>query len=126
MTLNPATGSSLGSLVDININSSGTSLVDVHGPASLAGTLDVNLDTTGITYSRFITHAKYLALRYINHSQIEEQEDNIFTLNPNVVEKTKEVIGILNDRLNETYGQSLSEYEKMYLTIHICRLLKIS
>lgn len=87
---------------------------------------NVNLDTTGITYSRFITHAKYLALRYINHSQIEEQEDNIFTLNPNVVEKTKEVIGILNDRLNETYGQSLSEYEKMYLTIHICRLLKIS
>lgn len=67
-----------------------------------------------------------MALRYINHSQIEEQEDNIFTLNPNVVEKTKEVIGILNDRLNETYGQSLSEYEKMYLTIHICRLLKIS
>ena len=55
---------------------------------------NVNLDTTGITYSRFITHAKYLALRYINHSQIEEQEDNIFTLNPNVVEKTKEVIGI--------------------------------
>ena len=87
---------------------------------------NVNLDTTGITYSRFITHAKYLALRYINHSQIEEQEDNIFTLIPNVVEKTKEVIGILNDRLNETYGQSLSEYEKMYLTIHICRLLKIS
>ena len=43
-----------------------------------------------------------------------------------LLRRQKEVIGILNDRLNETYGQSLSEYEKMYLTIHICRLLKIS
>lgn len=87
---------------------------------------NVKFDTTGLSYSRFITHAKYLALSYINHSQIEEREDNIFTLNPNVVEKTKEVIEILDDKLKEEYGQSLSEYEKMYLTIHICRLLKIS
>lgn len=38
---------------------------------------NVKFDTTGLSYSRFITHAKYLALRYINHSQIEEREDNI-------------------------------------------------
>lgn len=40
---NPVDGT-LGSLVHIEINSSGTSLVAVTGPASLAGTLEINLD----------------------------------------------------------------------------------
>ena len=40
---NPATNT-LGSLVRIGIDSSGTSLVSVNGPASLAGTLQIDLD----------------------------------------------------------------------------------
>lgn len=48
LILNSAGGGSLGSLVDININSSGTSLVNINGPASLAGTLDINLDTNAV------------------------------------------------------------------------------
>lgn len=46
LTLNPAASGSLGSLVHIEINSSGTSLVAVNGPASLAGILEINLDPT--------------------------------------------------------------------------------
>lgn len=44
LTLNSAGGGALGSLVHIDINSSGTSLVAVTGAASLAGTLEINLD----------------------------------------------------------------------------------
>lgn len=46
LTLNSADSGngSLGSLVRIKINSSGTSLVAVAGPASLAGILEINLD----------------------------------------------------------------------------------
>lgn len=43
LTLNSAASGSLGSLVHIDINSSGTSLVAVTGAASLAGTLEINL-----------------------------------------------------------------------------------
>jgi beta-glucoside operon transcriptional antiterminator len=85
----------------------------------------VKMDTSSITYTRFVTHAKYLALRYIKHEQIEQNEDSIFTLNPEAIEKTKDAIQVLNQKLKEKYGQSLSEYEKLYLTIHICRLLNI-
>lgn len=85
----------------------------------------LKMDARGITYSRFITHVKYLSLRYVNHEQLEKKEDCIFTLNPDVIEKTRDVIYILNKKLIEKYGQPLSEYEKLYLTIHICRLLKI-
>jgi hypothetical protein len=45
LNLNSAGGSSLGSLVYININSGGTSLVAVTGSATLAGILEINLDS---------------------------------------------------------------------------------
>jgi len=50
LTLNPAdpVNNTLGSLVHIDINSGGTSLVAVTGPASLAGTLEINLDASAI------------------------------------------------------------------------------
>lgn len=46
LTLNPPANGSLGSLVHININSGGTSVVAVNGPASLAGGLEINLDAS--------------------------------------------------------------------------------
>lgn len=48
LTLNSAGSGSLGSLVHIDINSSGSSLVAVTGAATLAGTLEVNLDPSAV------------------------------------------------------------------------------
>jgi hypothetical protein len=48
LILNSAAGSSLGSLVHININSAGTSSVAVTGSATLAGSLEVNLDSSAV------------------------------------------------------------------------------
>lgn len=44
LTLNAASSNTLGSLVHIDINSNGTSLINVTGAASLAGSLEINLD----------------------------------------------------------------------------------
>jgi len=46
LALNPASSGILGSLVHIDINSSGTSLIAVTGPVSLAGSLEINLDAS--------------------------------------------------------------------------------
>ncbi len=48
LLLNSADLGSLGSLVHIEINSGGTSLVSVTGAASLAGTLEIDLDPSAI------------------------------------------------------------------------------
>ncbi len=45
LTLHSASPGALGSLVHIEIDASGTSLVSVTGPASLAGILEIDLDT---------------------------------------------------------------------------------
>lgn len=51
LTLNPENpgGGALGSLVHIQINSSGTSLVSVTGSASLAGILELDIDPNALT-----------------------------------------------------------------------------
>jgi hypothetical protein len=48
LSLNTASGGSLGSLVHADINSNGTSLVAVTGAASLAGILEINLDQSAV------------------------------------------------------------------------------
>jgi len=51
LSLNSASPGALGSLVHIEIDSSNTSLVTVTGPASLAGTLEIQLDSNTQTGS---------------------------------------------------------------------------
>jgi len=48
LILSSASSGALGSLVHIEINSSGNSLVAVNGPATLAGTLEINLNSNAI------------------------------------------------------------------------------
>lgn len=48
LTLSSAGGSSLGSLVSMNIDSGGASLVDVSGAATLAGILEINIDSSTV------------------------------------------------------------------------------
>lgn len=48
LTLNSPTGGSLGSLLHANINAGGTTLVAVNGAASLAGVLEVSLDSNAV------------------------------------------------------------------------------
>lgn len=48
LNLSPAMMGAIGSLVHIEINSSGTSLVSVMGAASLAGILEIDLDPTAL------------------------------------------------------------------------------
>lgn len=48
LTLNSASSGTLGSAVEININSGGTSLVAVNGAATLAGALQLKIDSTAV------------------------------------------------------------------------------
>lgn len=86
---------------------------------------DEIIDEESIHYSRFLTHLKYLAIRYLNHELIEENTDNIFVLNQKIVTETQDVISSINECLKIKYKQELSDYEKKYLIIHISRLINL-
>lgn len=94
--------------------------------ANLVNNYYVNeIDKESIHYSRFLTHLKYLAIRYLNHELIKENTDNIFVLNQKIVTETQEIISSIDEYLKIKYKQELSDYEKKYLIIHISRLINL-
>lgn len=79
-------------------------------------------DVIELNYSRFITHLKYFALRYLNHDQISEDEDIEISINPKYVSMTKKCLNEINKQLELHYSQRLTDYEEMYILMHLCRL----
>ena len=89
--------------------------------------LGMELDTKTYEYARFITHLKYLAQKILEGVEEVVDDDDEFYLS--VQAKHKEAYGGVKkivDYIKEKYGISLSEEEKMYLTVYIKRnLLKM-
>ena len=83
------------------------------------------IDEQSMSYSRYMTHLKYLAIRYLNEKQLEENEFSVFSLRDDVVEKTQTCIQNIDAMMQENYGNALSEYEKKYITLHLCRLINL-
>lgn len=84
--------------------------------------LETELDTTTYEYARFITHLKYLAQKILDGVQEVIDDDDEFYLS--VQAKHKEAYGCVKkivDYIKEKYEVSLSEEEKMYLTVYIKR-----
>ncbi len=89
--------------------------------------LDMVLDTSTYEYARFITHLKYLAQKILEGTQEVVDDDNEFYVS--VQAKHKEAFACVKkivEYVKEKYEVSLSEEEKMYLTVYIKRnLLKM-
>lgn len=81
-------------------------------------------ETQGIHYLRFLTHLKYLAVRYLNHNQINDNDPIVFTVPKDLSNKVDKCVEDINNLMVEKYNGNLSEYEKSYLVLHLCRLLK--
>ncbi|MCR0567353.1 PRD domain-containing protein [[Clostridium] innocuum] len=79
------------------------------------------IDQDCLFYSRFITHLKYLAIRYLNHDQILEDDIEFkFTRDMQGFEKC---ITDINSLLLEKNGSELTEFEKNYLILHLNKLV---
>lgn len=81
-------------------------------------------ETEGLHFSRFLTHLKYFSVRYLNHNQINDTDHISFTVPKEIAEKINLCISEINKIMIEKYKDELSEYEKNYLILHLCRLMK--
>ncbi|MFD3257868.1 BglG family transcription antiterminator LicT [Paenibacillus lentus] len=80
------------------------------------------LDETSLNYSRFLTHLQYFAMRVLRKESHNSGEDFLYNQVKKTYTKAFECAGKINDYLQNTYGQSLSKDEYVYLTIHIQRV----
>lgn len=83
------------------------------------------IDEESMSYSRFLTHLKYLAMRYLRHEQIENTDLIPFTLHEKAIEETLVCLEKINEIMKSKYNSELSEYEEKYIILHLCRLMNI-
>lgn len=83
---------------------------------------DGKINQESLAYSRFITHLKYFAIRYIKHEQIEH-EDISFSFHSDM-DDVNQCIEKITELMSNKYNYKLSEYEENYLILHINRLIK--
>ncbi|MHC9537134.1 PRD domain-containing protein [Dellaglioa sp. BT-FLS60] len=82
------------------------------------------VDKDSISYSRFVRHIQYMAIRVFdnsNYSNIENDSD-LRELVLKKYDKQYEISKCIQKRLKEKFKINLDDSELMYLTLHIVRL----
>ena len=89
--------------------------------------LQIEFDTTSYEYARFITHLKYLVQKILDGMEDEVEDDDEFYLSVQAKHKeARACVQKIDHYIQEKYHVTLSEEEKMYLTVYIKRnLLKV-
>ncbi len=83
----------------------------------------VELDESSINYERFVTHLRYFAIRFIRKEKMEDTVDDF--LHEQVQRKYSNAYACtekINIYLKKNFNWTLSQDEKVYLTVHIHRV----
>ncbi len=102
----------------------------------ISRTLDAVLDIVkyafGITYnedstsySRYVTHVRLFAQRLVSHNQLPDEKNNLlYEQIHSICQKEFECVEKIQIYVYEQFRQKLSSQEKMYLALHIHRVLE--
>lgn len=88
-----------------------------------------NLDVSEeeLSYARFITHLKFFSQRLINSESLEEVMDiSLLASLQRKYSESNRCVDKIGDFLKRNYNHYLSNDERVYLILHIARLLKSS
>ena len=88
--------------------------------------LGINIDDDSIIYERFITHLKFLTQRAIAGKVYSEDDELFLEGIQNHYKKEYGCAGKIIEYLSKNLNFTASEEEKVYLTVHISRIVKES
>ncbi|MBP1046300.1 PRD domain-containing protein [Enterococcus sp. BWM-S5] len=88
--------------------------------------IQTEIDTNSIHYTRFITHVRFFVERYYSNGLLEDTEDELYrqmwTLYPSAMETATKV----KEYIEKVYQATIPDEEIVYLGVHINRLMKHS
>ena len=85
---------------------------------------NMEFDEDSVYYFRFLTHLKFFAKRVIEKKTYDDNiEEDLFDLIRNKYRNSYKCVNKIKDFLLKSYDYYLSDEEKMYLTIHIERVI---
>ncbi|GAU75545.1 PRD domain-containing protein [Fusibacter sp. 3D3] len=86
-------------------------------------TLNINLDTENVHYTRFITHVKFFVERYFDDQMIDDKDDALFEQIANLYPQAMNGAFKIKEYIQQVYGKYIPNEELTYLAVHIHRLI---
>lgn len=85
----------------------------------------VQLDEDSVYFYRFTTHLRFFASRIMNQRQvIDETDDELLLIVQKKYQNAYRCVERIAEFIQQTYHYTMSNDEKLYLTIHIARLVQ--
>lgn len=84
---------------------------------------EITFEKNEINYHRLVTHLKYFILREFSGNNTEEDEPNLFKMITDEFPEAYAVIENIDQYFQTFYKKELPKSEKVFLTIHINRVL---
>lgn len=90
-------------------------------------TFSIDIDVKSVYYYRFITHLKFFAQRLFSNKTYQDQDvDNMLDLVMTKYPKECECVEKISKFIQKRYNYDLSKEEKLYLCIHVSRIVQVS
>ncbi|RDY26224.1 PRD domain-containing protein [Romboutsia weinsteinii] len=86
----------------------------------------ISFDEDSVYYYRFITHLKYFAERLVSNKSHEDNEDDLLDVIKIKYKNAYNCIEKVDKFINKKYNYDLTDEEKLYLTIHVERVVSKS
>jgi len=83
----------------------------------------VEYDEESLNYYRYVTHLKFFAQRIINHTNYPEGDNELLDLVIKKHSREYECVLEITDFLEDKFGYTLGSDERLYLTVHIARVI---
>jgi beta-glucoside operon transcriptional antiterminator len=83
----------------------------------------IQYDEDSLNYYRFITHLKFFAQRLFNETYMESEDDFLYQAVKENHKEAYECTVKINEYIRNKYNHELTNEEKLYLTIHIERVV---
>ncbi|WP_348920938.1 BglG family transcription antiterminator LicT [Enterococcus rotai] len=94
-----------------------TSIVKYH--------FKITFNEDSVYFYRFSTHLKFFAYRLLNHKEFHDEDDGeLYEVIKKKYRNAYTCVNKISDFLTETYAYTISKEEKMYLIIHIARVVQ--
>ncbi|MDT2753579.1 PRD domain-containing protein [Enterococcus pseudoavium] len=85
----------------------------------------VQLDEESVYFYRFTTHLRFFASRIMNHRQLtDETDDELLVIIQRKYQNAYQCVERIAEFILKKYHYEMSNDEKLYLTIHIARLVQ--
>lgn len=87
----------------------------------------VRLDEGTVSYSRFVTHLKFLSARVFSTDReqaVNMGGDGLYEMLKKQYSDIYKFLDVVSDMTNHEYGYALSDSDRIYLIIHLARVLR--